>query len=345
MISLVICLCLARHGNLAQNATSQELSARVLRELPSAHLEIERAIKNGVIGSMHTETWLRPRVVGKNGKKQIVSDAPLVLIDAHDYTFSHYGLSSKETQRFFNPRLKQDVEEVNCHKNATRFQLRKFPMEKDYSIVMYSDNHNARDGYWIGFEFWNLVTAPFAFKGLRFRTIMEHPTFVLKEVAQVQRGRKMCLRIDFELSAKDLSPPHPNYRSGSIIVCPDQSWAIQEARLGADLMPDDFMAMKVDYSDSTTNEIPMPCSVIFNYNQGDERKRSRQVYENRGIKFNRPSDEEFTLGHYGIPDVGKPIARRNRWSTPLMFIGLAVLALVVSIALKLAASRRERRAG
>lgn len=342
MAPLIMFLLLVGQPRSSPKEEGQPLIQRVLKELPAAHREIEREIDEGVVGAVHIATWVRPFTQDAKTKKTVYqADAPLFKWLTSDFRFWHYAASSKDVQLIFSRGRNLQIEEVRCHRDRTRFSLRKAAGDRDYSISFYDDRFESKDGYWLPFKFWHLVTASFALKGLRFQSLMEDPSFAIREVAPVERNGKSCLRVVFDLEIKKPSPPHPRYRSGWIVVFPEDHWAIQEARLGAVGEPDGYFTMTVDYSGERPARAPMPSRVSFQYEPSDTARKSMEVYEARGVQLARPSRDEFTLSYYGVPDVGKPAQRRSRYSTPLIFIGLALLALVLSVVLKRAASRRE----
>ena len=257
-----------------------------------------------------------------------------------DYTFAHVEKTSLESARYFHPIRKIEVDEVACGSDAVRFKLVK-PKGNDYSIANYLEPKN-ENAYWLDFRFWDLLSAPFSIHGYPMSSMMHRPSFAIRSVSSVSRDQRPCIRIEFSVDVKDLPKGVSPIESGWLIVSPRDQWAIQEASLKWKDQPEDYEHVTIEYPGEKAFAVPIPARLTREIHP-KSRNDSKFVFELKSIEFKKPNREIFTLAHYGLPQPGA-IAVRSWSPTPLLFIGLGLIALVVAVALKYISARAKRSA-
>ena len=331
---VLIAMALLCSAALADDAS---LRSRVDRELKPAlaRLESENAQAVGSVIVTGTARFGSKKIAGPNGVKEIPN---IVVQTPATYTFSHDGLDNKEA-RVYPKKDGSKMELIRVQAQGHQFMLNRALPDGKYLLNGRSAEVKNAD-YPLGFESWKLVSASFGVEGYAFTKIMEHPSFLIRNVSSAVNRGVNCVKIEYDFDGTK-SPKIPIPLGGGwIIVSPESRWAIQESSYIYGNKSKDKIHAVVNYSEKTYNGgVPIPSEVTVERPNGIKR-----IYKVDHIEFKKPADREFTLAYYQLPDIGKPVSARTGSKWPTIFIVLAILALIVSISLKIWADRRSKAA-
>ena len=180
-------------------------------------------------------------------------------------------------------------------------------------------------------------------------SLVRQPTFKITQASQVPRGGRALVRVDFDcpqpLSVRPFSP----VQGGWIILDPERYWCLRECevrcRWASPRGGTTTGTMKVIFEfQDEVNPFPiLKRSVRTLKMDAKEDRDAEETFEFELREPNDlPSDEEFTLTAYGLPEpVGMPTPGRSRAYLWFALAGAAALALGILFAW---AVRRRRAA-
>lgn len=328
----------------------EDLREMARRDWAPALKKIEDSVAGGVSGVISYALFNRPFLkdasgeYSKDDKGKYMVDLSLTKRDftktmAFDLEFAHSGSNNRESRRVVDSRFSEPMDVTIVETKQQRFSLRKPASESRFSITDLRTAAEHVQSETPRFRYWDCISSGFAIRGYPIRRLMEDPTFRLVEVSRIRYESKDCLRVDFTLGGIGIPKPYIKVQSGSMIVCPSQSWALQEATCGAAGRPSDYIHVTVRYAPEALSAY-VPSSVVYevhNFNGHD----SRTEFVVKRCSQSRVAPEQFTLAHYGLDSLGKPVRRRGWYNWPAALAICSVVALALSIALKRMASSRE----
>jgi hypothetical protein len=175
---------------------------------------------------------------------------------------------------------------------------------------------------------WDLVKANTSDVAL----LVGRPTFRILRMELLQRAGEELVRIEFdnthplELRSKDFEP----IQSGVLLLDPGRYWCVRGCELSSKYINSDSkITVAIELQDRSDN-FPVPKRITSTSNQvrtGGERLRVTSITEYAIFEPSRlPSDEEFTLSAFGLPEpVGVEWERPVRWYLWLMLAGVVCL--------------------
>lgn len=333
MEAMVLFVLLMGYTSVESPQEDSSLRTRVDAEFLPALERLEQSLSN--FGGSVSETILtKPRVKKADGSwARDENGKSIELQRKYDFLFSK--TCKKESTHQFNPATKKNSERVVCLGKGIKFILSR-PLEGNQYALREHHLPN-KESQWAGFMSWKFLSAPFAINGFSFSYIMRHPSFSIRNVSWVEHRGKKCVKIVYICDgSKDPKLAYP-IQSGWLIVSPDDQWSIQEVLCDWEKHKKNYVHIIVEYPEKPIDGVPVPSKVTIDF-----RDDFKTVYELKHIEFKKAEDREFTLAYFGLPDIDKPAPARTVSKWPAIFISLAILALVVSIALKIWSDRKQK---
>lgn len=198
-----------------------------------------------------------------------------------------------------------------------------------------------------------LLHAPFSFSDDLLRLVIRDSGFHIVNISQTDDSKKAFLQIDYTYDGKGFMERRleksqtkkrgnaPQRMLGSIVVCPDDSWAIQRHtyRLddaGAGAHGHGFV--EIEYGERV-NGIRLPHKVT----QYAGRFERYDVLEIDRVQAGPTAPGEFTLTAYGLPEVATTTSNRHSQGGALTWFAIALVAVVLAVLFGFF-GRRYRRA-
>jgi hypothetical protein len=228
------------------------------------------------------------------------------------------------------------------YNKSTSFVLKRKRGRKEYYIE--SVDARGSDRPPVALPLKTYLRAPYA-TDISLLSIVSSPHFSIRAASRVSRDGRDLVRIAFDCPTDPPANPRKGFvdfggLEGSILVSPSEKWVLYEydcrSKKG---MPMSFKGT-VGY-EGVLDGFPIPRRVTrekwMKHPKGEFTES--QVYEFLDFRFGSPSDEEFTLAAFSIPDVARPSTRSTR-SVGLgyWFFALAVVSLAGAVLFKIASS-------
>jgi hypothetical protein len=183
-----------------------------------------------------------------------------------------------------------------------------------------------------------LLRAPFSYGLHPLSLTMKEPTFEIKKLSQFQEDNKEFISLEYEYDnaidsrAAEKAPgqtlPTVGRHSGSIVLSPADSWAIQQLSISP--RPGQKVTIDIQYG-KHVGGIPLPSRIT----QYTSRLEQLLVLDVDDIVVGHTAPAEFTLAAYGLPevDLASPSARHG-WNHARLWFGGALFALILAVSLK-----------
>lgn len=191
-----------------------------------------------------------------------------------------------------------------------------------------------------------LLRAPFSYGDDLLRLVMKESDFHIVAVSQTADRTRKLVKIDYEYNArgyqarrsqdsgspKEVKPPPRHI--GSIVVCPDDSWAIQKLtyatgpiRRNSTEAPGTRGYVEIEYGDRREG-IPLPRQIT----QYMGRFERYDVLDIEQIRVGPTEAGEFKLAAYGLPEIeSAPVARPHSQRGPSIWFGIAAVSIVLAL--------------
>ena len=228
---------------------------------------------------------------------------------------------------------KQPSERVFCSNEKAFFFLRQEPGQSTYALRKLEEPDSEEASVAMNAYLGEFLYAPFGIYGIRMTRLISGPGFRFMDAAIGMEDGETTARIEFV--AKDAF-----VKSGTIWCSPEQGWAI--SRVDCQVLPGvtHRLTGRVDY-DRSDGGLRFPKKVSYSI----KGKRPDPILiEYSADKFAVVSTpgRDFTLAHYGLPEIGIPGRDQSRDSSNGWFFIAGLAAVATAISLKFAATRLNR---
>ena len=233
---------------------------------------------------------------------------------------------------------------VFCYSTDYSFLLQRGGEKREYYIM--SLEKGANNSSHIKMSMYPLLDyyldAPYVMDGFPLITVFNDPKFSLVSVSPVIEKHKNMLRLVFNWPLVTDRLAGGGY-DGSLLVSPAEKWVLHEY----EYRPKNGLAIRkgvIDYGEVQVG-FPVPKRVVTSvFDIHKKQLREVRTYDFEEFRFVDVPAQEFTLAAFGLPEgVVRPgkVARTSK--AGYWFFGLAFVALGVSVAVKSASSRLQKR--
>ena len=164
--------------------------------------------------------------------------------------------------------------------------------------------------------------------------IMADPTFKIKAISRVESGGKDCIKIEYHYDNRVEGIGPKNW----VILSPEEGWAIRAQR-NESTYYDAWRESEIDYG-PLRDGVAYPIRIRHQLHS----KPDDYIHDYTFDEFTHGTTpaEEWTLSHYGLPELGRPGSAQASHSAVYWLFGLGLLALIVGLAIKIALDRHGR---
>jgi len=170
---------------------------------------------------------------------------------------------------------------------------------------------------------------------------LDHPGLSIQSVEPVTRDGESLVRVDYTVRLND---PKPSLQKASCLLNPDWDWSLREFETAYETTYEGVGSFSYSYSGVVDYEpgsgaVPQPQAIHLKYTTPTSVQTTDFSYTR--FDFEESSADEFSLAPYGLGEIETPLARpTNR--LPYVFGGIAAIALILSIWLRITSRRRGR---
>jgi len=303
---------------LGDERANSELLARVNSEYAAALGKMEESFTPFKGTAKRTTT-----ILSKDKNKRILYQEYKFNVD-HDSGKFEVHL---DEQRASATSSMEAVYSTNSH---YAFRLRRDRSEDRWSLVgvdrakrvQYDDTFMHRMG--------QFLFASFCIDEYVGRRVLGSDGFAFTKVTSFERQGHQLLKLDFKLK----SNPTLFFDSGWVVVSPDDGWATMESECYRPGRKNRPFRRVVEYS-RPIERMLIPRRVTVT----DPGESVVSVIEFEELQPEATSEREFTLLHYGLPEIDQTGRRRHVESVIYWLTGLAVGALLISLVLRRVGTR------
>lgn len=176
--------------------------------------------------------------------------------------------------------------------------------------------------------------------------LLEYPTFQTLRVSPIVKDAQNLVKLEFNNRHSVKQEPFCPLQSGSLVLDPSHSWCLRYADLESTYYPDAELTTQIEMTiEPGANRLPIPKRVT-QYVKGASRSEKwvmsqtvETIYElNEPARL--PSDEEFTMRAFGLPEPFAGPPSRTRWYILGSLLGC--VCLIAGIALRSWARSRAK---
>ncbi len=170
------------------------------------------------------------------------------------------------------------------------------------------------------------LVAPFTVGSIKLTEMISDPSFVVASATTEKVGDDELVRINFTYGVGNAA------QEGFVLLAPSKGWTIREWETRLDTLKVPIYS-KITYR-PTGDDLPLPR--VIEIKDADFTLKTLS-FDN--VEFKPTPVEEFTLAHYGLPDVSTPGASGGPWNTAFWLAGAAAVAIFMGALLRRFGSR------
>ncbi|CAN5664585.1 hypothetical protein BH23PLA1_BH23PLA1_27720 [soil metagenome] len=224
--------------------------------------------------------------------------------------------------------MKVDERSILSVTSRYSFSLARGSEDKPYTLREFVRSQD--EGSEIEFAVKQYLFAPCGIEQYLLSDLMAEPNFRFLDATEVEEEGRTMIKVEFE------SPDESSYlHSGWFIVSPSDSWTIRRYECFFHPSRKRPFLGTIEYFPGEGG-VPLPKRIVCLEPSG-----LRRECEFGGIKPGPSRESEFTLTHYGLPEIDTPAVRSRTIPTAYWFFLLAVACLIGALALRHLSARYQ----